>query len=157
MQRTRALLGHLQTAIAAVEGTVRTAVQRHAAWRARTRLLTQVPGVGPVLAAALLTRLPELGTLSAKPIAALAGVAPYDRQSGKRRKPSHIQGGRADLRAILYMATLSAVRANPRLALIHARLIQRGKPPKVALVACMRKLLTWLHAMVRDNQPWQPA
>ena len=151
------LLARLDGMIAAAERATRQALASQAVLQHKAALMTSVPGVGPVLVTTLLARLPELGQLAAKPIAALAGLAPYDRQSGRRDRPRHIQGGRAEVRTVLYMATLSAVRANPRLKSFYLRLRQLGKPAKVALVACMRKLLTWLHAILRDNQPWKPA
>lgn len=122
------------------------------ALREPARRLATTPGVGPILAATLLARLPELGEAPPKAAGALAGVVPYARQSGQRDDPRHIQGGRADLRAVLYMATLSAVRANPRLKAFYERLRRAGKPVKVALVAAMRKLLTYLDAMLRAGQ-----
>lgn len=154
---TRALLARLETLIAKDERAIQEAVAAQASLRHKARLLTGVPGVGPVLVTTLLTRLPELGQIATRPIAALAGLAPYARQSGKRDRPRHIKGGRPEVRTVLYMATLSAVRANPRLERFYLHLRRQGKPPKVALVACMRKLLTWLHAILRDNRPWQPA
>ena len=116
--------------------------------------LDSVKGVGMVTAASLLGLLRELGTLSGKQIAALVGVAPLARDSGKTRGHRMVWGGRAEVRSVLYMATLSAVRFNPVIQTFHQRLIAAGKPPKVALVACMRKLLTILNAMMRDGKPF---
>ena len=116
--------------------------------------LRNVPGVGPVLAAALVALLPELGTLSRRKLASLVGVAPFDNDSGNRRGERHIQGGRAKPRRILYMATLSAIRHNPVIAAFARRLA--GKQPKVIITACMRKLLVILNAMVRDAKDWSP-
>lgn len=124
-------------------------------WREKEQLLQSVPGVGPVVSATLLAALPELGQLNHKAIAALVGVAPLNRDSGTRRGKRSIWGGRADVRSSLYMATLSAVRHNPLLKLFYNRLLEAGKPKKVALVACMRKLLTHLNAMVRDKALWK--
>jgi transposase len=115
-----------------------------------------VPGIGPVSARTLLLDLPELGTLSRQRIAALAGVAPLHCDSGTMRGRRAIWGGRAPLRATLYMATLVAVRHNPVLQACYERLLAAGKAKKVALVACMRKLLTILNAMVKHQTPWQP-
>ncbi|PHY12445.1 IS110 family transposase [Caulobacter sp. B11] len=120
-------------------------------------LLRSVPGVGPVLAWTLLARLPELGDLDARQVAALVGVAPYDHDSGARRGRRAIRGGRPIVRNVLYMAALVGARFNPALAAMKARLAQAGKPPKVVLVALMRKLITILNAMLRDNAPWRAA
>ena len=125
------------------------------AWRERDELLRSVPGVGPVLALSLLAQLPELGTLNRRQIAALAGVAPFNGDSGTYRGTRHIWGGRASVRAVLYMSTLAAVRCNPILRAFYQRLRGAGKAPKVALTAGMRKLLTILNAMVRTGTPWQ--
>lgn len=126
-------------------------------WRERENLLRSVPGVGPILALTLLAELPELGTLSHKQLAALVGVAPLNRDSGSARGKRLIWGGRARVRAALYMSALSAVRYNPVLRAFWTRLREQGKPPKVALVACMHKLLTILNAMLKRQTPWQPA
>ena len=112
------------------------------------------PGVGPNLARTLLVGLPELGTLNRWQIAALAGVAPFNHDSGNRRGTRHIRGGRSDVRAALYMATLVATRHNPLIRQFYVRLCAAGKLKKVALVACMRKLLTILNAMLKHNTPW---
>lgn len=125
-------------------------------WREKDDLLRSVPGVGPVLATTLLAELPELGLLNRKQIAALVGVAPYNCDSGKMHGKRAIWGGRASIRAVLYMAALSAKRFNPVIRVFYDRLLQAGKKPKVALTACMRKLLTILNAMVHNNQHWDP-
>ena len=116
-----------------------------------------MPGVGQVLSLTLLATLPELGALTGKQIASLVGVAPVNRDSGTMRSKRTIWGGRAQVRAVLYMATLGAVRCNPPLAAFYTRLRTNGKPPKVALTACMRKLLVMLNAIVKSNQPWSAA
>jgi transposase len=126
------------------------------AWREQDDLLRSVKGVGPVLSATLLASLPELGRLDHKQIAALVGVAPFNRDSGTVRGKRRIWGGRARVRAVLYMATLAAVRSNPILRAFYRRLLDAGKLQKVALVACMHKLLTILNAMVRDQRRWEP-
>ena len=126
------------------------------AWRAQDDLLRSVKGVGPVLSATLLASLPELGRLDHKQIAALVGVAPFNRDSGTVRGKRRIWGGRAPVRAVLYMATLAAVRSNPILRTFYRRLLDAGKLQKVALVACMHTLLTILNAMLRDQRRWQP-
>ncbi len=121
---------------------------------ARNDILRSAPGVGPVLTATLLAELPELGRLNRKQIAALVGVAPFNRDSGSRRGQRRVAGGRAEVRSVLYMATISALKCNPVIKSFKARLSQQGKPPKVAIVACMRKFLTILNAMLRDQRPW---
>lgn len=125
-------------------------------WREKDDLLRSVPGVGPVLATTLLANLPELGTLNRKQIAALVGVAPFNRDSGTLRGHRTVWGGRAQVRAILYMSTLVAVRHNPALKTFYARRRAAGKPPKVSLTACMRKLLTILNAMLKHRTRWAP-
>lgn len=125
-------------------------------WRAREQLLRSVPGVGQVLALTVLTDLPELGALSHKQGAALVGVAPLNRDSGALRGKRLIWGGRARVRAALYMAILSAVRCNPVLRTFWTRLVAQGKPGKVALVACMHTFLTLLNALLKHQTPWQP-
>ncbi|SMB78139.1 IS110 family transposase [Deinococcus hopiensis] len=117
-------------------------------------LLTSTPGVGPVVALTLLAQLPELGSLSRQKVANLVGVAPLNWDSDKSRGHRCIWGGRAEVRQVLYMAAVTAVRWNPTLKTVFNHLIQKGKPKKVALVACMRKLLVYLNAMVRDQTPW---
>jgi len=125
-------------------------------WREADDLLQGVPGVGPVLSATLTALVPELGTLNRKQIAALVGVAPLNNDSGTHRGRRSTWGGRSAVRAVLFMATLMARRANPALAAFHTRLIDRGKPKMVAVVATMRKLLTILNAIARTRSPWQP-
>jgi transposase len=117
-------------------------------------LLRSVPGIGPIVARTLLAELPELGRLDRRAVAALVGVAPFNRDSGRWRGRRMIWGGRASIRAALYMAALVAARRNPPLALFYQRLRHQGKPAKVALVAVMRKLLTILNAIVKHQVPW---
>jgi transposase len=124
-------------------------------WQINDQLLQSVPGVGQVTSLTLLAALPELGQLSHKQIAALVGVAPYAKDSGKRRGPRHITGGRSEVRAVLYMAALTASRRNARIRDFYERLIKAGKKKKVALVACMRKLLTILNAIIKEQKPWR--
>ena len=127
-------------------------------WREKEDLLRSVPGVGPVTATTLLAELEELGRgLNRKKIAALVGVAPFNCDSGKMHGRRAIWGGRAYVRNTLYMAALAAKRYNPVIQTFYERLIQAGKRPKVALVACMRKLLTILNSMVRSGKSWRPA
>jgi transposase len=130
--------------------------QSRAEWQSRISLLKSVPGIGSVIATTLVAALPELGQVSGKRISALVGVAPFNRDSGKYRGARTIWGGRASIRAVLYMGTLVAVRHNPILSAFYARLLAQGKAKKVALVACMHKLLRILNAMIRDDKPWQP-
>jgi len=135
-----------------IEDTIRSSPM----WRAKDRLLQSVPGVGPVLSMTLLASVPELGTLTRQQLAALVGVAPFNQDSGQFRGRRVIWGGRAAVRATLFMATVVAVRRNQVLQGFYARLRLAGKPPKLALTACMRKLLSILNAMARTNTPWQP-
>jgi transposase len=123
-------------------------------WREKDNLLQSVPGVGNVLSASLIANLPELGTLNRREIAALVGVAPFNRDSGQVKGRRSIRGGRHELRSALYMAALTAVRFNPVFKAFYERLVDSGKLKKVALVACMRKLIVTLNAMVRTRQPW---
>ena len=131
------------------------AVKSSGAWREKEELLRTVPGVGKVLSRTLLSQVPELGTLSHKQIAALVGVAPLNRDSGTLKGRRCVWGGRAHVRQALYMGALVAARFNPYLRTFFQRLIVSGKPKKVALVACMRKLLTILNAMSASNTPWR--
>jgi transposase len=124
-------------------------------WKEKDALLQSVPGVGRVSSATLLGMLPELGLLNRQEIAALVGVAPVNKDSGKKRGRRRVYGGRADVRSVLYMAALSAKKFNPVIRKFYERLIQHGKEKKVALTACMRKLLVILNAMLRSNQPWR--
>jgi transposase len=125
-------------------------------WRAKERLLRSIPGIGPGVARTLLGELPELGTLDRGEVAALAGVAPLNQDSGQRRGKRRTWGGRASVRAALYMAVVSAIRCHPTIKPFYARLREAGKPPKVAMVACMRKLLTIANAVLRDGVLWAP-
>ena len=123
-------------------------------WRVKEQILRSAPGVGPVTTLALIAQVPELGTLDGKKISALVGVAPFNRDSGTLRGKRTIWGGRAAVRQTLYMATLTAIRTSPTIQAFHARMVAAGKPPKVAHVACMRKLLVRLNAMMRDGTTW---
>ena len=124
-------------------------------WQEREKLLRSVPGVGPVTTFSLLADLPELGSLDRRAVAALVGVAPLSRDSGKFRGARSCWGGRAKVRAVLYMSTLVAVQRNPEVKEFYERLLKAGKPRKVALTACMRKLLTILNAMVKNGAKWE--
>ena len=142
--------------ITAVEHAIAQTLAAHPDWAATAALVQTVPGIGPVTAATLLAELPELGQLGRGQIAALVGVAPHNQDSGQHRGRRRIWGGRATIRRVLYMATVTAVRHNPVLQAFHARLRAAGKPTKVVLVACLHKLLTILNAMVRDGRAWVP-
>jgi transposase len=124
-------------------------------WEQKNTLLQSVPGVGPLTAATMLGMLPELGQLNRQQIAALVGVAPFNKDTGGKKGKRRIFGGRADVRSVLYMAALSAKKHNPLIRKFYERLIRHGKEKKVALTACMRKLLVILNAMLRTNQPWR--
>jgi len=126
-------------------------------WCDTERLLEQIPSIGRITSRTLIAQLPELGSLNRKQIAALVGLAPFNHDSGTLRGHRIIWGGRAEVRQVLYMATMSAIRCNPPIRGFYRRLRANGKPGKVALVACMRKLLTVLNAVVRDRQPWSLA
>jgi transposase len=130
-------------------------LQASPVWRTTEDLLQSVPGIGPAVSVTLVAALPELGTLSRKEIAALVGVAPLNRDSGRYRGHRIVWGGRADVRAALYMAALVASRHNPVIHELYQRLLAAGKPKKVALVACMRKLLVILNAILKSQQPWR--
>jgi transposase len=150
-------IGWLEEQLAELEGRLQRAVAADPVLGARDALLRSVRGVGPVLSTTLLVELPELGRLTGRQAAALAGLAPLNRDSGLRRGERSIWGGRARVRTALYMPALSAVRSNPVIGAQYRRLRAAGKPHKVAIVACMRKLLVLLNAIVRDGRPWQPA
>lgn len=152
----QAHIDFLEKALADSDRRLRDRVQESPIWAERDRLLRTTPGVGPVVSTTLLAELPELGTLSRQEIASLAGVAPFNRDSGKHRGKRSIWGGRSQVRKALYMAALVASRRNPAIKTFYQRLRGAGKPPKVALVACMRKLLTIMNAMLKHGQSWQP-
>jgi transposase len=147
----------LERRLREADDDLHTAVKGSPVWRVKDDLLQSVPGVGRVVSLTLLAELPELGRLSHKEIAALVGVAPLNRDSGTLRGKRLVYGGRAPVRAALYMAALVASKWNPVIRAFYQRLRAAGKPTKVALTACMRKLLTILNAIARDSAPWQPA
>ena len=151
------LLKALQRELSDLEADLDDTVRGTPAWRETEDLLKSVPGIGDIVARTLIADLPELGTLDRKKIAALVGVAPFNRDSGTLRGKRTVWGGRANVRAALYMAALVASRHNPILRRFYQRLLEAGKPKKLALTAVMRKLLTILNAIVRDQTPWQPA
>ena len=150
-------LAMLQKDLSEIEREIDTTIRGTPIWHERAELMTSVPGVGPTLARTLLADVPELGTLDRKKIAALVGVAPLNWDSGTYRGRRTTWGGRSKVRAVLYMAALVASRHNPALKSFYQRLVQAGKAKKLALVAVMRKLLTILNAIVRDQKPWQSA
>lgn len=153
-RRVDAHIRWLQRELGHIEAELQQAIEASPVWRARDALLQTTPGVGARTSHALVALLPELGTLNRQHIASLVGVAPFNDDSGGRRGARHIQGGRAAVRNVLYMAALVGVRYNPVLKAFYQRLRANGKPAKVALVACMRKLLTILNAMVRTDRAW---
>ena len=151
------VVGMLEKELAGLDADMDDAVRGSPAWREKEDLLASVPGIGTTIARTLIADLPELGTLSRKQVAALAGLAPFARQSGQWRGRSFIGGGRASVRTALFMGALVAMRHNPVLKGFFERLRAAGKPKMVALIAVARKLLTILNAMVRDNKRWQNA
>jgi transposase len=130
-------------------------IQRSTVWHEKATLLQSVPGIGRITASTLLALLPELGQLNRQEIAALVGVAPVNKDSGRKHGKRRIFGGRATVRSVLYMAALSATKHNPRIKAFYEHLLKQGKEKKVALTACMRKLLVIVNAMVRTQQAWQ--
>ena len=160
-KRVRTAIGKtikwLQKQLEEIDNDLDGAVRKSPAWREKDDLLNSVKGVGPVLSRTLLSMVPELGTLGRRQISALIGVAPLNRDSGTQRGRRSVWGGRASVRAVLYMCALAAIRSNPAIRAFYERLVAAGKLPKVAIVACMRKLLTILNAILRDQKPWQTA
>jgi transposase len=153
------LLAHiawLEKQIGQTDRDLRTRIETSPMWRVRDRLLQSVPGIGPTTAACLLASLPELGTLSHRQISKLVGIAPLPDDSGRRVGYRRIQGGRADVRRALYMATVTAIMHNPPIALAYRRWRAAGKLPKVALIAAMHKLLIHLNAMIKHQTAWDP-
>jgi transposase len=144
----------LKQRLTVADHDIETFLRASPAWRQKEDLLRSVPGIGPGTASTLIAFMPELGSLTRRQIASLAGLAPFNVDSGKYQGQRHVQGGRAVVRRALYMACVAAQRANPALKAFCDRLRASGKKTKVALVACMRKLLTQLNAMVRDGAPW---
>jgi len=149
------LLEALHKELSEVDRAIDTEVRGSDIWREKEKLLASVPGVGPVIARTLLAEMPELGRLDRREIAALAGLAPWTRQSGQWRGKSFIGGGRASVRAVLFMGAITAARHNATLKAFHQRLIDAGKPKLVAIVAVARKLLTILNAIIRSGQAWK--
>ncbi len=155
-KRIRAHVQWLHKEIERIDGDLERAIEENAAFKENEALLRRsVPGVGRVLSRTLLAELPELGTITHKRLCALVGVAPFNRDSGQRSGKREAWGGRAPVRAVLYMSALVATRHNPAIKEFYERLLSAGKPKKVALVACMRKLLTILNALMRDRANWR--
>ena len=145
----------LRRQLADIDDDLHRQLRESPVWREREDLLRTIPGIGPVTSAALLAHVPELGQLDRKAIAKLVGVAPLNDDSGTLHRPRHIWGGRSAVRAVLYMAALVAARRNPSISAFYTRLRAAGKPPKVALVACMRKLLVVCNSVLRTATPWR--
>ena len=146
----------LEMEISDLDGELRETLQRSPVWREKDDLLRSIPGVGEQISFVILAHLPELGTLDGKQIAALVGVAPMNRDSGIMRGRRSIWGGRSRVRSVLYMGALTASRCNPAIRDFYHRLLVAGKPKKVALTACMRKLLIIMNSMVKNDQRWDP-
>ena len=146
----------LQKSLKRLDSDLGDALRHSPLWREQDNLLQSVPGVGPVLSLTLLAELPELGTLDRRQIASLVGVAPLNRDSGSSRGQRTVWGGRARVRTVLYMGTLVATRHNPVIKAFYQRLCAAGKAKKVALTACMRKLLTILNCMLKRRTQWGP-
>lgn len=155
--RIRSHIVYLEDELAGADSALKEMVQESPVWKAKEELLVSVPGVGRTTAVTLLSGMPELGSMERRGVAALAGVAPINRDSGTMRGKRTVWGGRAGVRQALYMATLSAVRFNPQLKEFYSRLTGAGKPKKVAMVACMRKLLILLNSLIAQGRRWQPA
>jgi transposase len=156
-QNLNANIDWLQGLIRELDNELDHSIRSSPVWREKDDLLRSVPGIGPVLSAVLLSQLPELGRLDHKQIAALVGVAPFNRDSGKLRGKRTVWGGRSRVRTCLYMGALVASRCNAPIRTFHQKLLAAGKPKKLALTACMNKLLGIINAMIRSGRRWQPA
>jgi len=152
-----AVIACLESEIRRLEAEIREFMKAHQAFQEQEKLLRSAKSIGPVTAATLLADLPELGKLDRKQIAALVGVAPMNQDSGRKRGYRKTKGGRPEVRSVLYMSALSAIRYNPVIKAQYSQLVKRGKEKKVAITACMRKMLTILNAMMRDQQPFRYA
>lgn len=149
-------IAYINSELADLDRELQQRIKASSVWRAKENLLKSVPGIGSGSAVMLIAALPELGAYNRRQIASLVGLAPMNRDSGIWRGRRMIRGGRAAIRSYLYMPTLSAIQCNPFIRSMYLRLIDAGKAPKVAITACMRKLLTILNAVMRDSLPWQP-
>ena len=147
----------LEKELKVIEREIDEAIKNSPMWRHNEKLMISVDGVGPAISRTIIAELPEIGTLDRREIAALAGLAPFTRQSGQWKGKEFISGGRISLRAALFMGAMVAARHNPELKAFYERLLAAGKPKMVALIAVARKLLTILNAIIRDQKPWQPA
>lgn len=156
-KQIKAHVGWLRRQLATIDSDIDGKIRRSPIWRAKDDLLRSIPGIGEATSRTLLALLPELGTMKEKQITALVGLAPFNQDSGTMRGRRRIWGGRARVRTSLYMPALVGTRWNPILKAFYARLLAAGKPKKVALVACMHKLLIIVNAVIRDGRPWDPA
>ena len=156
-ERIRDHIAWLEEELQRLNDDINDFIDKLPTFRHKKEILTSTPGIGAVTSAILLADLPELGVYNRQKIAALVGLAPFNKDSGRMRGKRRVKGGRANIRSVLYMATLSAIKYNPVIQTFYQQLCSRGKEKKVAIVACMRKLLTILNAMIRDNQPWRDA
>ncbi len=154
-ERVAAHIAWLEEELEALGKEIYDLIQADPVWREKSMILQSVPGIGPVTAATLLAELPELGTVSRQKVASLAGVAPFNRDSGRRQGKRRTFGGRGQVRRALYMAALTASRRNPIIKRFYQRLLDRGKVKKVALTACMRKLLSIVNTMLMRMEPWR--
>ena len=148
-------LAWLEERVAKLDEDIRACIEQKKEWQERAQIIDSVPGVGPVTATTMVAELPELGQLNRQKIAALVGVAPFNKDSGPKKGKRKIYGGRAGVRGTLHMATLSAVKCNPAIRAFYQSLLNRGKEKMVALTACMRKMLVMINAMVRDGKCWR--
>ena len=146
----------LEKRLKVIDNDLSKTIKKSPAWRAKDKIIRSLPGAGPVLSITLLAKVPELGVLNRRKISALIGVAPMNRDSGLFRGRRRVWGGRGDVRRVLYMAAIAAIRFNPVIQEFYERLINAGKRPKVAITACMRKLLVILNSMVKNGETWQP-
>jgi len=156
LKSVKAHIAWLDKRIAEIESDLGKRLRESELWRAKDDILLTIPGVGEITSRSMLSRCPELGTLNRQKIAKLIGVAPLNSDSGTMRGQRHIWGGRADVRSVLYMATVSAIRCNVKIKAFATRLKAAGKPPKVVIVACMHKLLTIMNTMIKNATPWTP-
>lgn len=156
LQYIAGVIQFLQTQLAELDNQIKELIHQTPDLKNKRDLLESVPGVGKVLSATLMAQMPELGSCDRKEIAALGGLAPFNHDSGKKRGKRMIRGGRSFVRNVLYMATIAAIRFNPVIKTMYERLVKAGKQKKIAIVACMRKLLTILNAILRTRTYWQP-
>ncbi len=156
-QAQKSIKAHIQwlsKQIEKIDKQLDDTIKQSPMWLVKEQLYQTVPGIGPTTARTILAQVPELGQMNRKEIAALVGLAPFTRESGKWKGKRFIRGGRSEVRSALYMAALTATRCNPIIADFYQSLTARGKPHKVAITACMRKMITALNAMARDMKPW---